>query len=71
MGKLRVKQVLRKKGITQYKLAQILKVTPNEIGRLCQEDYNPTLRTLLRVAEALDVGLDELVERSKKKKHKK
>ena len=63
MAKLILQKVLDRKRITQYGLAKRLKITPGEVFRWCQEDYNPTLQTLLRIADALEVGLDELVQR--------
>lgn len=63
MAKFVLQKILDKKGITQYRFAKMLGITPGEAYRYCQEDYNPTLITLLKIADALKVRLDDLVQR--------
>ncbi len=65
MGRFALQKALDKKGCTQYKLAKILKVSAGEVFRWCQPSYNPTLKTMLRIAEVLDVGIEELVNKKK------
>ncbi len=65
MAKLILQKVLDRKGITQYRFAKMLGISPGEAFRWCQEGYNPTLKTLIRIADVLNVGLDDLVDRAK------
>lgn len=62
MRKFALQKVLDKKGITQYRLAKSLKVSAAEVYRWCLPGYNPTLRTMDKIAKALNVKLDELVD---------
>ena len=70
MAKFILQKVLDKQGITQYRFAKMLGITPGEAYRYCQADYNPTLQTFLRIADILDVKLDQLVERKKGQRFK-
>ena len=61
----RVKECRRQKGWTQQKLAEKTGLSFNTITKIEQGiGDSPTLKTLLKLADALDVGLDELVGRS-------
>ena len=61
----RVKECRKKKGWTQQKLAEKTSLSFNTITKIEQGIGNsPTLKTLIKLADALDVGLDELVGRS-------
>lgn len=65
MAKFRLKSVLDREGVTGYELAKRLEITPSEVYRMCKPDYNPTLATLSKVAEALGVAIDELIQKEK------
>ena len=54
-------KVLKKKRMSQYKLAKLMNVTTAEVYRWCQNEYNPTLKTMLRLSEVLQVPLNQLV----------
>ena len=56
--KVRMKELCKEKGITQKELAKRLGVT--DIWLRAALKGNPTLSTLLRVSEALDVEVAEL-----------
>ncbi len=61
----RVKVYRKKKNLTQQKLAEKTGLSFNTITKIEQGiGDSPTLKTLIKLADALDVGLDELVGRS-------
>jgi len=58
----RLKEYRKQKGWTQQKLAQETGLSFNTITKIEQGiGDSPTLKTLLKLAEALEIGLDELV----------
>ena len=58
----RVKECRKKKGWTQQKLAEKTGLSFNTITKIEQGiGDSPTLKTLLKLSEALEIGLDELV----------
>jgi transcriptional regulator with XRE-family HTH domain len=61
----RVKEYRKQKGWTQQKFAEKTGLSFNTITKIEQGiGDSPTLKTLLKLANALGVGLDELVGRS-------
>jgi len=56
----RIKEVLKRKGITQKELAVRLKVSEPLISNAISG--NPTLKTLREIADALDVNVSSLIE---------
>ncbi len=61
MRRLRIKELLQEKQVTQGKLSRGADVPPNTIRRMINDpNYNPTAATLLRVAGYLGVKLDDL-----------
>lgn len=59
---LRVKEVRKEKGFTQQELAQKLNIPQQEISRIEKEKNNVTVKNLLKVALALNVSVDELID---------
>jgi len=57
----RLKVVLAEKEISQKEFAKLLSVDPNTISRICNNEQQPTLRTLRKMALALDVDIRELL----------
>ena len=57
----RIRQLRRERGLSQAKLAVMADMDPATLNRLEQGKGNPNLRTLERVAEALDVEVAELL----------
>jgi len=52
-----------KKGLSQDKLAKLADIANNTIIKIEQgENVNPRLDTLKKIAKALDVSVDELIE---------
>ena len=59
-----IKKLRKKKGLSQDKLAKLADVTLTTLVKLeSGANDNPTIKTLIRVGDALNVGLDELMER--------
>ena len=62
-----LKEYRKRKGWTQQKLAEKTGLSFNTITKIEQGiGDSPTLKTLLKLSEALEIGLDELVGRDKK-----
>ncbi len=63
LGK-RIKEFRKKKGFSQQKLAEKSGLSFNTITRMEQGiGDSPTLKTLIKLADVLEVGLDELAGR--------
>lgn len=62
----KIKEIRLKKEMTQVELTARMEVTtdPNNISRLEAGRTNPTLFTLYRISEALEVPLSDLVNMS-------
>lgn len=58
-----LKKTRIKKGLSQDRLAKLADVANNTIIKMEQgENINPTLDTLKKIAKALDVSVDELIQ---------
>lgn len=57
---LRIKEILKERGLTLIDLAEMLDVTRETVTR--QVNGNPTIETLQKYAEALNVPISELFE---------
>ena len=60
MQELRIKEVMQEKGITQKRLAEQMGVAEISLSRSLRG--NPTLETLSKIAEALEVDIVDLFE---------
>ncbi len=61
-----VKKLRTEKGWSQQKLAEKAEVAYNVITRIEQGlTKEPTIQTIMKIAEALDISIDELVEKGK------
>ena len=57
-----IKKIRKKKGLSQDKLAKLADVTLTTLVKLeSGANENPTVKTLVKIAKALSVSLDELV----------
>lgn len=57
-----LKRLREKKGLSQDRLAKLADVANNTIIKMEQgENLNPTLDTLKKIAKALEVSVDELI----------
>ncbi len=70
---LRLKEILKKKGLKQLFLAQAMHTSSVTISSWATGKSMPSVESLIRLCEILDVGLDDLViiEKSKKKSNPK
>lgn len=57
---LRIKELLKEKGISGKQLAQILNVTENSISLILNNKRQPRFETLLDIAKVLDVDIRDL-----------
>ncbi|EGT3851427.1 helix-turn-helix transcriptional regulator [Clostridioides difficile] len=59
-----ISQILRKRNIKTYKLAKELEIDESGLYKIIRnEKKNPTINTLIKIADYLDITLDELVGR--------
>ncbi|MCC0718425.1 helix-turn-helix domain-containing protein [Clostridioides sp. ZZV14-6105] len=59
-----ISQILRKRNIKTYKLAKELEIDASGLYKIIRnEKKNPTIDTLIKLADYLDITLDELVGR--------
>ncbi|AXU64256.1 helix-turn-helix domain-containing protein [Clostridioides difficile] len=59
-----IKQILRKRDIKPYKLAKELDIDVSGLYKLLRnKSSNPTIDTLIKLVDYLDITLDELVGR--------
>jgi len=57
-----IMKLRKQKGLSQERLARLADVANNTIIKMASgENKNPTLETLRKVAKALDVSVDELI----------
>ena len=57
-----IKENRKKKGLSQDKLAKLADVTHTTLVKLeSGANNNPTIKTLRKIADALEISLDELV----------
>lgn len=61
---LRVKEILKAKGMTAKELAGILNVSEGSLSQTIRDGANPSLQTLDKIASALEVSVAELFEAS-------
>lgn len=66
---LRLKNILKEKGITQLSIAKIMKVSAVTINQWSTGKTMPSVESLLRLCDILDVSLDELVIHEKGRKN--
>ena len=61
----RIKVVLAEKNLTNKFLAESLSVDPSQVSRWVTNRQQPNLETLLKIANALEVDIRELLQPSK------
>jgi putative transcriptional regulator len=57
----RIKAVFADKVVSQKTLAEMVRKSPNNITRICNNVHQPTLDLLREIALALDVDIRELL----------
>ena len=60
MNVLRLKEILRQKGISGKSLAETVAITETSLSRIINGDQQPRFELLLQIAEALDVDIRDL-----------
>lgn len=59
-----IKKYRKKKGISQDKLSKIADITYNTIIKIeSGATYNPRVETLKQIADALGIGIDDLMKK--------
>jgi len=57
-----IKKIRKKRGFSQDKLSKLADVTHTTLAKIeSGKNDNPTVKTLLKISKALNVGLDDLV----------
>lgn len=57
-----IKKLRQKKGISQDKLSKLADISLNTVVKIeLDQNPNPTLETIQKLAKALDVSLDDLI----------
>ena len=56
----RIKRIRTKKGFTQEELSERMKINPKYLSSIERGKENPTLNTLIKLSESLDVDLSEI-----------
>lgn len=62
---LRVKEILKAKGMTAKELAKLLNVSEGSLSLTIKDGANPSVQTLEKIANALGVPVSELFEAPK------
>ena len=61
---LRIRELRKKRGITQLKMAMDLEVNQNSISRYENGERQPDINELIRIADYFGVSIDYLVGRT-------
>lgn len=61
---MRLKELRKKKGITQLRLATELNTTQNTISRYETGEHKPGIAELIKLADYFNVSVDYLIERT-------
>jgi transcriptional regulator with XRE-family HTH domain len=56
----RITEIRKLKGVSQYKLAKNVMMEQSNLARIEKGLTNPTIKTLLKISDALEVQLEEL-----------
>lgn len=59
---IHVRQIREKKGMSQQDLGDDCGITQNQVGRIERAEINTTIKTLVKIANALDVEPKELLD---------
>ncbi|RWR12598.1 helix-turn-helix transcriptional regulator [Siminovitchia fortis] len=55
-----IREIRKKKGITQIKMAEDLQVTRQTINAIEKNKYNPSLELALKIVAYFDMPIDEI-----------
>lgn len=62
MAKLRLKEALKKKKITQYAFAKMVGTSQSNVRKYTEEGLDPRLSTLGKWAKVLNISVKDLIE---------
>lgn len=65
---LRLKEILKEKKLTQLSVSRAMKLSKVTINQWAKGKTMPSLESLIRLCEILEVGLEDLVDYKAKKK---
>jgi transcriptional regulator with XRE-family HTH domain len=65
---LRLKEILKEKGLTQLSVSKAMKLSSVTINQWATGKTMPSVESLIRLCEILEVGLEDLVDYKAKKK---
>lgn len=65
---LRLKEILKEKGVTQLSVSKAMKLSSVTINQWATGKTMPSVESLIRLCEILEVGLEDLVDYKAKKK---
>ena len=57
---IRLKEILKDKGLTMVQLAELSGITPSNLSNYTNGKVSPTLETLNKIADALNIDITEL-----------
>ncbi|OUL60328.1 helix-turn-helix domain-containing protein [Flavobacterium sp. AJR] len=57
---IHIRELREKKGLSQQELADYCNIPQNQIGRIERAEINTTVKTLVKIANALDIEPKEL-----------
>lgn len=63
--KSRIKELLKNQGLTLSELATMIGTTQTSVSRMLSDDGNPTYDTLVKIANALNVEIQDLFSNDK------
>lgn len=60
--KIRLREILEERNMSQRQLATLMNIRPNTINHLCSDNVDRVyIRTLEHICEALDIDINELI----------
>ena len=57
----KITEIRKLKGISQYKLAKQVMMEQSNLARIEKGLTNPTIKTLLKISDALEINLEEVI----------
>jgi DNA-binding Xre family transcriptional regulator len=60
--RLKIRKALDEWNVSQYELAQRLELQTQHTTKMVKTEYNPTFKTLVRIAEAIGCSVSDLID---------
>lgn len=61
-ARLKIRKALEERGVSQYELAKRLGLQTQHITKMVKPEFNPTFKTLTRIAEAVGCSVSDLID---------